>query len=91
MQLGSVNLLTALENVPEDIHVSSTMFGPAARVGLDIMLHPDWSLKLEGVARVPLTAATYTESDGKPVPPEWLARQDHLATLAFNLGIAKTF
>ena len=91
MQLGSVNLLTALENVPEDLHVSSTMFGPAARLGLDIMLHPDWSLKLEGVLRVPLSTATYTESDGRAVPPEWTAREDHLATLAANLGIAKTF
>ena len=83
--------MTALENVPEDQHLTSSMFGPAARLGLDVMLHPDWSLKVEGVARVPLSNAAYAESDGKVVPPEWTARQDHLATLAVNLGIARTF
>ncbi len=91
VQLSSVNVLTALDGVEEDLHVSSTVFGPAVRLGLEVMLHPDWSLKIEGAARVPLNSALYTESDGKTVPPEWMWRDDHFATITANLGIARTF
>jgi hypothetical protein len=91
LQLTSVNVLTAIPPIAEDLHVASTMVGPAARLGLDVMLHPDWSLKVEAAARVPLNSASYTEADGKTVPAEWLSRDDHFATIAANLGIAKTF
>jgi hypothetical protein len=91
VQRSSVNVLTALDGVDEDLNVSSTMFGPAARLGADVMLHPDWSLKLEAAARVPMNSAAYTESDGKAIPAEWQSRDDHFATIAANLGIARTF
>ncbi|MBX3191965.1 MAG: PEGA domain-containing protein [Labilithrix sp.] len=91
VQLASVNILTSMPAFEEELHVASTMIGPAARLGVDVMLHPDWSLKIEAAARVPLNSASYTESDGKTIPPEWLRRDDHFATIAVNLGIAKTF
>ena len=91
--MSSVTLLNTSPQSPitEDLHLSSTMYGPAARVGVDVLLHPDWSLKIEGAARVPLNTASYTESDGKPIPADWQRRADHFATLVVNLGLAKTF
>jgi len=91
VQNSSVNVLTALAGVEEDLHVSSVMYGPAARLGVDVMLRPEWSVRLETAVRIPLNSASYTESDGKTVPDEWLARDDHFATIAANLGLAKTF
>ena len=91
VQRTSVTLATALSSSADDLHLSSILVGPAARLGFDVLLHPDWSLKIEAAARVPLNSATYTEGDGKPIPDEWQARDDHFATLAANLGIARTF
>jgi hypothetical protein len=86
-QLNNVTL----EDPVLPLEMSATTIGPAGRVGLDIMLHPDWSLRVEGLARFPLTKASYEEKDGKPLPPEVLRREDHFATLGANIGVAKTF
>ncbi len=90
-QLSSVSLLATVGPYQEDLHVSSSTYGPAGRLGLDVMLVPGWSVKLDGAVRVPLNSASYTESDGKDLPAEWLNRDDHFATIGANLGIAKTF
>ncbi len=91
VQMSSVKLRAAAPIIPEDLHLSTTMYGPAARLGLDVLLHPDWSLRLEGIARIPLNSASYSEADKKPIPADWQRRVDHFATLAANLGVAKTF
>jgi hypothetical protein len=91
VQLTSVTLATALGPSADDLHLSSIVAGPAARLGFDVLLHPDWSVRIEGVARVPLNGAAYTEGDGKPIPDEWRGRDDHFATLTASLGIARTF
>ena len=91
LQLSSVSLLTTIGPHQEDLHVSSATYGPAGRVGLDVMLRPGWSVKLDVALRVPLNSASYSESDGKPIPAEWQSREDHLATMGANLGFAKTF
>ena len=91
LQLGSVDLLTSLPPATDVLHVSSATYGPAVRLGLDVLLHPDWSLRLEAAARMPLNSASYAESDGKAIPAEWQSRNDHFATISANVGLAKTF
>ncbi len=91
VQVSSATFKAVPPAVPADLHLTSTMYGPAGRLGIDVMLHPDWSLRAEGAARVPLNTASYTESDGKVLPPEFQLRSDHFATIGANLGLAKTF
>jgi hypothetical protein len=80
-----------LEDPQQPFELSSTTIGAAGRLGFDILLHPDWSLRVEGIARVPITQGTYEEKDGKVIPAEVLRREDHFATIGANLGVAKTF
>lgn len=86
-QLNSVKF----DDATAPLELSSTTIGPSARAGLDVMLHPDWTLRIEGMARVPVTTGTYEEANGKKIPPEVLRREDHFATLGANLGVARTF
>ncbi|MBX3226910.1 MAG: hypothetical protein KIT84_40680 [Labilithrix sp.] len=89
IQHNSVQFKIAPSIRPEGaLDVTGTTIGPSVRVGLDVMLHPDWSLRLEGATRMPLTTVSY---EG-PAIPAWLAaRSDHFMTVGLNLGLAKTF
>lgn len=94
MQITNLSLPTPKAGwpvMPEDLHPSTTQYGAAARFGLDFYLGPDWSLRTEAVARVPLNASSYSESDNKPIPAALAQRSDYLATIGLNLGITKVF
>ncbi|MFO0679948.1 MAG: hypothetical protein U0169_25720 [Polyangiaceae bacterium] len=93
MQLTSVSLrqTTPKSALDEPYDLTATQFGPAARFGVDILLHPDWSLKIEAVGRVPVTAASYSEKNGRAFPAKWFAREDHFLTAGANVGIVKMF
>ncbi len=76
--------------LPKDLHLSATQYGAAARAGLDLYLGPDWGARAEIFARVPLTAASYSEKDNQPMAG-FDQRSDHYATLGLNIGITRGF
>ena len=94
MQIAKLTVLTpspGWPRLPSDLHLSTTQYGAAARLGLDFYLGPDWGLRTETFARLPFTAASYSEGDNKPIPLPFMARSDQLVTLGLNLGVTKEF
>ena len=71
-------------------------YGPAGHLGVDVLLTPSVSLRLEGVARVPVTKAAYSAADATSltsgvVDADWARRVDRFATVGANAGLALTF
>ena len=91
VQLGSVTLLSSTDEGVDPMKMSSFQYGPAGRASVHVMLTPAIGVSAEGLVRAPLNHATYTESDGKTMPPEWQSRSDSLGTIALNLGLTVGF
>jgi hypothetical protein len=94
IQISNVTVATPIPGwapLPEDLHLSATTYGAAARLGLEFYLGPDWGLRPEFFGRFPITTATYSEGDNKTIPTELQQRSDHLATFGINLGVNKVF
>ncbi len=87
LTLASVTLLANGVDMLEDRSFGSLLFGPAARFGLDLLLHPDVSLRLEASTRVPVQGASYGASDGGSVPLTWSQRSDRYVSVGSNLGV----
>jgi hypothetical protein len=80
------------------VSFSGDLFGPAARLGFSVMLHPNVSLGLEALARFPVNTVPYGAAAFGVVPAmyqevvtEWGQRSDHFATILGNVGLAVTF
>jgi hypothetical protein len=92
LQLTNLTVLApnVMSTFPSDLHLSATQYGAAARLGLDFYLGPDWALRSQLFARVPMTPASYSESDNKPMQG-FDQRNDLNATVGLNIGITKSF
>jgi hypothetical protein len=82
----------------QDASFDANLFGPAARLGFSILLHPNVSLGVEGLARFPVNTASYGAAAFGAVPAmyqevvtQWGQRSDHFATILGNVELAFTF
>ena len=92
-QYTSVTVSALSPTFTQDLQFTGNLFGPAARFGLSLMLHPDWSLNVEAAGRFPVNAVAYgaTDSNGTAVPAELQQRSDHFASVVGNLALAWTY
>jgi hypothetical protein len=68
--------------------LSATVYGALARTGLDILLSPDFSLRLEAAFRLSFSRAEYeTEDDAAPVANGFERRDDRFSAALGNLAI----
>jgi hypothetical protein len=58
---------------------------------MDVLLHPDFSIRMEGVISVPVTVAKYESKEDGPVDEAWLRRKDRFLTIGSNLVLGWTF
>jgi hypothetical protein len=66
--------------------LSAWVFGMNVRTGLDFLLHPTTSLRVEFATRVHFNRADYTDDDGNAPQAGFERRDDHFATLGGSLG-----
>jgi hypothetical protein len=82
----------------QEVSFSANLFGPAARLGFSVMLHPNVSVGVEALARFPINTVPYGAAAFGPVPAmyretvtQWVQRSDHFATILGNVGLALSF
>jgi hypothetical protein len=82
----------------QEVDFSGNLFGPAARLGLSVMLHPNVSVGVEALARIPVNTVSYGAAAFGTVPAmyqeavtQWGQRSDHFATIVGNVGLTLSF